>query len=93
MEKMKVEVEVSKEAFELGQSLVGIVKAAKQALADGFQPGADLPVILISAVAELPKGIEGVQKLGEESKEVDAFVAAFMVAAKDLAGVFLNKEA
>ena len=91
-EKLQVQVEVSKEAYELGQALVSLVKAVKVAVADGFQVGQDVPVIVMAAMAELPKGIEGIQKLGEESKDGAAFAAAFGLAAKDLAGIFLSKE-
>lgn len=88
---LKVEVEVTKEAYELGQCLVNLVKAVKAAGADGWQVGTDVPAVVMAAMAALPAGVNGIQKLSEEAHEGAAFVAAFGLAAKDLAGVFLKK--
>jgi hypothetical protein len=90
-EKMTVSVEVTKEAYELGQALVEVVKATKAALADGWQPGTDVPAVLMASIAALPKGVDGAQKLGDESKSTVEFISAFALAGKDLAALFLNK--
>jgi hypothetical protein len=93
MEKVIKQVEVMKEADELAQALVSIVKAVKAALKDGFQPGADLPAIIVSAVATLPAALDGVQKLPEESKsDPVAFAQAFVLAAGEITAVALKKE-
>ena len=67
MEKIKVELMVPKEIHEAGQVLGEIIVAAKEALKDGFQPGADLPALLVAAVSKLPKAIDGIDKLPSEA--------------------------
>lgn len=92
MQKVKVELEVSKEAHELAQGLVEMVKVVKEAMKDGFQVGQDLPAIITAAIAKLPPAIEGLDKLPEELKDPGAFAKAMVVAASDLVEVFVKKE-
>lgn len=90
--KKVVQVEVSEKAHDLGQALVSIVSVSKQALADGFQPGTDLPVVVLAAASQIVKVVEGIQSAGDELKEDQAaFIAALGLSAKDLAGVLLKK--
>lgn len=93
MQKVKVELEVAKEAHELVQGVIELIKAVKEAMKDGFQVGQDLPVIVAAAVQKLPPAIEGVDKLGEELKEPGAFAKAMVIGASDLVEVFVKKEA
>jgi hypothetical protein len=93
MAKVKVEVEVSKEAYELGKAVSEVVKSVKEALKDGFDPMTDVPAIVVQSLSELKTGIEGVQLLGEESKEdIEAFINAWLLSGTDIAGEFLKKE-
>lgn len=64
-----IEVEVSVETHELGQGLAKMIASVKQALADGWQPGTDLPVIISSAVSDLVPAVQGVDKIGAEMAE------------------------
>lgn len=92
--KQNVSVEVEKEAYELGVGLVEVVKAVKLALADGFQAGADVPAIVVAAIAKLPPAIEGLDKLGAElAEDPVAFVRSFALAGADVASVFVKKPA
>jgi hypothetical protein len=68
METVQVTVDVPKETQELVQAIVEVVKAAKLALADGFQPGQDLPVIAVAAFQNLLAGVQGIAQLPEEAK-------------------------
>lgn len=78
MEKVKLEVEVAKEAYELGEGLSAMVLAVKDALKDGFQAGQDLPVVISAAVTKLVPAVEGLDKLDDEMKEdAKAFLDAF----------------
>jgi hypothetical protein len=54
MPKKMIEVELEDSGFEVMQGLAKIVAEVKKALKDGFQPGQDLPALVIAAVAELP---------------------------------------
>jgi len=68
-EKLKVEVEVCKEVYELGKAVESTMKAYKLAVADGFQAGQDIPAVLLSCLQDYFKALDGVQKLGEEFRE------------------------
>lgn len=68
MSLVKVEVEVPKESYELANGLAKILKAAKDAAADGWQSGQDLPVVLLEAFKELPGMISGFSDVGAEFK-------------------------
>lgn len=92
MEKVKIEVEVSKEAAELVDALVKVVETASIALKDGFQPGTDITLIFGGSLSALMKGIDGVDKLPAELKEdASAFLKAWLLAGADVAGLLLKK--
>lgn len=88
MAKKELTVEVSKETHELAIALVGIAAATKKALADGFQPGQDIPAIVTEAWAKLPEAIQGMDQVDDEFKESkSAFIKAIGLASADLADV------
>ena len=68
MSKIKVEVEVSKETYELGQGLVKMLDAVLAANKDGWQMGQDLPEVAIVAFQQM-SAVEGVEKIGDEMKD------------------------
>ena len=85
-------MEVTKEAHELGEALAKLVAATKQALADGFQPSSDLPAVVMTAFAELPKAIEGLDKMDDEAKgHVKAFGLALALPILDAVESVLKK--
>jgi hypothetical protein len=85
MSKVSVSVEVSKEMHELVKGLANIVRAAKLSLKDGFQPGQDLPLVLVAAVSELPVMVAGLDQLPSEAKsETAAFIQAAVLGAGEL---------
>lgn len=91
MEKVKVELEVAKETYELGVGVRKFVGVLRQALKDGFQPGQDLPVVLVSAVADLVPSVQGVEKVGGEVVgDVEAFADALYIPLKGLAFDFVK---
>lgn len=92
VEKQMVEVEVTKEAYELGEGLKGVVKAVKDALADGWQAGEDVPAILVNSLTALAPAVIGAEKVGEEAKEeLEAFVTGLMVKSKEIGFMFYEK--
>ena len=92
VELKKVEVEVTKEAHELGEALAKLVLVSKQAMADGFQPGMDIPAVVMAAFAELPKAIEGLDKMDDEAKaQVKAFSLALALPILEAVEVLLKK--
>jgi hypothetical protein len=54
MPKKEVSVEVESSGYELMQAFAEVSVAYKQALADGFQPGQDLPGMVTVALAKIP---------------------------------------
>lgn len=72
MDTIKQEIALPKEATELAAGLEKFVKACKVALADGFQPGTDLPPVLTSAMNDLFPAIQGAELVKEELKAMPA---------------------
>lgn len=75
MDTVKVELEVAKETYEIGQAVSALLKNAKEALKDGFQPGQDLPEIITKSLNDLFVGISGIEKISGEAKEdIEKFI-------------------
>ncbi len=85
MDMIKKEVEVPKEISELADGMANIVIDSYDAFKDGFQAGTDLPVVLTSAVANLPAMVGGIEKLGEEWKEAKSkFILAWLLSGEEV---------
>lgn len=92
MAKQIEQVEVSKEARELGKALVGLVKASKKALKDGFQP-TDVAMVVSSEFQSLLVGIQGVEQIpAEEKEDLLAFSNALGLSTAGLTAALLEKE-
>ena len=82
---IKVEADVSKEAYELMLGLAGVVSGVKRALDDGWQVGEDLPAILSAVMVNLVPALQGVQDLPAEAmSETPEFVAALSLGAVEI---------
>lgn len=89
---VKKEVVVSKEASELADAVVTLVKSIKTHGKDGFQAGTDIPAVLMENLQGLSVGVAGVDLLDDEAKEnLAAFINAWALAGTELAGLFLAK--
>ena len=94
MAKVSVTVEVSKELYELGQGLSKVVASVKQALADGWQPGQDLPTIAMAAYADLVPAVQGLDKAGAElAEDRSAALRAVSLGLSDVVDSVLPKQA
>lgn len=69
METKQIVLDCPKEVTEIGEALGAVLEAMGSALADGFQPGLDIPVIVTAAIAKLGGAIEGAGELPVEFKE------------------------
>ena len=69
METVSVTENYPKECYELGKGVGDFILAVKTALADGWQLGEDLPVIMGSAMATLVPSVAGVENMPAEMKE------------------------
>lgn len=86
-------VKVTKEADEMAESIVSLVESSKKHVADGFQAGTDLPVILMENMQSMLVGIDGMEKMGAESKEqLIPFITAWNLAGLKIAELFLKKD-
>lgn len=90
---MKVELECAKETLELCQGLAKFAAAVKQALADGWQPGTDLPALITATVADLVPALQGVDQLPAEVAASPEFVNALYAGLSPIVFQFLPKKA
>lgn len=94
MEKVELKIEVSKEAYELGEALKELIVVTKKALEDGFQLEKDIAPILSVAVARLPAAIDGMNKIPAEAKEdPNAVVMAIMNSLSGIVSEFIKPSA
>ena len=91
MAKISLQVEVSKETYELGKGIAEFVEAMKVALANGWQPMDDLPVALKATVTKLVPAIKGVDGIPQEiTNDKTAFVRALALSMADIAEPFVK---
>lgn len=88
---MKVEVEVSKEAYELGAGIAKFHAVVKTALADGWQIGQDIPPIMSSALSDLVPAMQGADQVSAESKDMQAFSNAIFLGLSPIAFSYIKK--
>lgn len=69
MPKKTVQSEVESSGYDLMQGLAKVVKTIKQAVADGFQPGQDLPPVVVAAVAEMPALVAAAKDVPADAAE------------------------
>ncbi len=92
MSKKMVSVEVEEKSYDVGQAVKEIVKAAKQALDDGFQPGQDVPAILTASITQLITILANAPAIPAESQEdLAAFIKSWTLAGLDISSLFLKK--
>ncbi len=93
MANIKVEVEVSKEGYELGQGAVNLLGAIKEVTSDGFQVGQDLPHLVTVAFGQMA-AIEGIEKVKDEFKnDPAAFLKGVAMSLADGYAVLKGKKA
>lgn len=66
MEMKKLELEVPKEMYEVGEGVKTILVAIANAIKDGWQPAQDIPPILASSFSALMLAVEGCTNIPEE---------------------------
>ena len=86
----QIQVNVEQNTYALGQNLVKFVAAIKTALTDGWQI-ADIEALISAGIADLVPAIYQVMQVPTEEKDnLDAFVAALELSAKDMALMLLG---
>jgi len=79
VETKKKEINVAKEANEIGVAIAKILITSNSALEDGFQAGQDIPTVLMGSYKELTDAIEGSEKVLEEFKKAPLESASGLV--------------
>lgn len=93
VEKIMMQVEGTKEGNEIGMYMLKLARAIKNASADGWQAGQDIPEIVINTLQPLMAAIEGYDKISDEAKlETAAFVKGITVPLMGIPFLFIKKE-
>ena len=91
MSKVSKTVEVSKSADDLGGGLYNILAAAQKALADGWQPGSDVPAIVVAAAGEIMSMVSAAPGvLTDLAEDKMAFVRGITLRCEDMVGLFVK---
>ncbi len=69
MSNVSIKTNVSKETYELVIGLAGFVGEIKSCLADGWQPGTDIPIVMSAAISNLVTAVQGLELIKIEAKE------------------------
>lgn len=86
-----VTIPVAKESYELGQGIRQFLLEVRKALADGWQPGRDIPIVLQAAFSDLVPQIQDAEKIGlEPSQDLKSFVRALSLCGEDIAFDFVG---
>ena len=86
---MKIDVEIGEKTHDLITGLADFVDKAQSALADGFQPGEDLPQIAISALTDLAPVLMSAGELKHEfDSNPDSRAIAVALLANELMSIF-----
>ena len=93
MEKIKIEVEVSKPVYELGLEIKGLTADIAKALEDGFQAGTDLMPILLPRITRLGELKAMIAAIPEELKAPWDVVQALTASLEGIEAPFIKKPA
>lgn len=92
--KKAIQTEVMDSGFEVLEHSGKIIKAMKDAMADGWQTGADLPVAVTALISEMPGIITNAMNIGADaSAEPVLFAKGATIAALDIVDMFIPKKA
>lgn len=94
MELRKIECEVTPEINDIGLAVESIIANYKAATADGWQPGTDIPQILMVSMTSLLNAISGLDQVGAEVKEypVEAIMGALIPIARGVQSLIKKAE-
>lgn len=85
-----ITVTVSKEAHELGEGIAKFHAAVKQALADGWQAGQDVPAVIQSAVVDLVPAMQGADQVSSEAVDKEHFANALYLGLSPIAFSYIK---
>lgn len=89
---MRFTLEIPDETGELVKGLTKFIGSIKEAMADGWQPGIDIPTIMVAAMSDLPAAIGGWEQLDDEAKaNPEAMLAAGGLLASEIYKVLVTK--
>lgn len=92
MPKQVISVEIENSGYELTKAIAAVVGSVKIAMADGWQTGMDLPVVITSAIGQLATLASAVPNIGPDAKEDTVeFIKGINLGAYDIASIFIKK--
>lgn len=91
MSKILVSTEVCEASNKIGTALKTICVNTKKALADGWQPGQDIPVILVGSMTDLLAAVAVANQLGEDAKDPLEMAFGILIPLKEGAQELLKK--
>ena len=90
MSKEQLTIVVEKEVYEMALNLRDFVGAVKQAMADGWQPGQDLPILLTAALTNLVPALQKINQIAPNlAEDKVAFVKALTLGLEEIAFLFV----
>lgn len=95
VEKVKIEIEGTKEINEVGVAVKVLIQNTMAALKDGWQPGQDIPSVMLGSYQSLAKAIDGLSEAGKEveAAPIDAIMGAMAPIAEGIEIVLEAKKA
>ncbi len=93
MEKISVQIEVTKEVYELASGLAKFVAVVKKEVSDngGWSMGDDLPAIVQETISGLLPALQGMDKIKDEiAGDKVAFTRGLVVGLADIAEIFVK---
>lgn len=95
MAKLVKEIEVSKELHEAGEAISKLLIKIKEAGADGWQMGTDIPEIVLGSLTDLMTAVQGIDQADEEWREDPkaALNALIQPVLDSLEALLVNKDA
>lgn len=89
--RVTIQIVVDETTYNMGQGIRRFVSEARKALADGFQPGQDVPVLAQAVLADLFPLMSEFEKMRDTIKaDPTAFRKALVECAEDIVGDFLE---
>lgn len=95
VEKVKIEIEGTKEINEVGVAIKVIIQNTMAALKDGWQAGQDIPSVMLGSYQSLARAIDGLSEAGKEieAAPIDAIMGALAPIAEGLEIILDSKKA
>jgi hypothetical protein len=91
MQYVDKQVKVAKEFYEVFSAAGSVIEIYKQAIKDGWQPGVDIPSIVLGAMPALGVALQGLDQVPAEFKtDMSAALMAGAIGGSEIAGKIMK---